>query len=209
MAHRLRRILLIDDTHSHQQGCGSDFYRSLNDELKEIIDFSESLSDKIELLDAFEAKTLFNEKDYEIVLLHASYNSPMLNSSQLSSLKFKIIGLITFSGGANSSLEHNITSREQLYRSLKRVLNAYVSIGVFPKRALYDNNINRFYPLMDKMQEILEQEGKEGLLNSEAFSLYINILSLDLESVKRNYRENKSEDELNEKINEWRINFTI
>ena len=209
MAHKIKKVLLVDDTYFHPHGSGREFYANLNSNLRRLVDFQNHLSDKIEVIDDYEVKTTFNKEYYELFILHASYQSSMLNLSQLSSLKFLTKNLVTFSGGANTSIELSITSREQLFRSLKRALEAYFVMGQFPRRFLFEYNINRYYPLLDKMQDILEKEGKEGLIHSESLLVYLRILGRDVKAVKQNFQENKSEDELNEKINEWRINFSI
>lgn len=204
-----KKILLIDEKKAHQHGCGSLFYDKINDDLKSLIEFVGSISDKIVILNEEEANPTFDENFYGLVLLHASYNSPLLNNYQLLDLKTKIKSLITFSGESVIRLKENITSREQLFHTLERALEAYNLTGFFPKKLLFDNNNNRFYPLLDIMLDILEDEGKEALLDSSEFAEYVNILKLDLQKVRGNFLANKSEYELNEIINDWKHNFKI
>jgi hypothetical protein len=209
MEHDLKKILLIDDSPSNLRGSGNWFYSNICDDLRPLIDYSNSLDNRIKIINEFEVILSSDITQYEIVLLHASYNSPLLNPSQLSSLKSLLKNLVTYSGGSNINIDLRITSREQMYKSLERSIEAYKIMAIFPLITLFSNNINRFYPLLDRMQDILEEVGKEGLLGSREFHMYIRILRFDVSAVVENYRKNKTEEELNEKIIEWKLNNSL
>ncbi len=202
----MKKILLIDDKPYHQEGCGAECFRSLHGQLQAVVEFHMDIARSISIPNADEVALLFSEGHYELVLFHASYDSLLVNLGQLIDFKAKVGNVITFSGGSEPKEENRSTSRLQLFRALPKALEAYIEMDIFPIRILFNPNLSRFYPLLDRMQTILEEEdGKEQLLRSVELSKFIKILGYpDVRPILENYA-NKSVDWLNEKVGEWKL----
>jgi hypothetical protein len=208
MAHDLRPILLIDDK-SEGQFRGEVFMQELSNELQQLVDFHMDINKLIVKSDEWSVDLLFDPKKYVGVFLHHSYKDPLINESQLSDLRDKLrnLDLIIFSGGMDTNLSTKMVRRESLFGySLKPALDSYFKIGVFPTSYLFGGNINRFYPIIDEMHQILEEEGKDRLLSHKSFEIYASICGWDLNSVQKNYKERLTEEQIADKINEWRLN---
>lgn len=208
MAHDLKPILLIDDKIEGLDR-GNLFVKDLTVELQILVDFHEEINPLLSKTNGFEIEVLFDPNNYVNVLLHDSFHDPLLNTSQISDLRDKLGGIeiITFSGGAALDIETKKIPREILYKYLKSVLDAYLKMRIFPASYLFNRNINRFYPIIDEMYQVLEKNGKNALLSHKSFELYTSICGWDLHSVQRNYKERFSEEQIADKINEWRLNF--
>jgi|GEM_PF-5136858 len=209
MAHDLKPILLIDDK---KEGLnrGEVFMQELSIDLQILVDFHVDVNQLIKTSDEWSVEVLFDPKKYVGVFLHHSYADPLLNPSQLSDLrdKLKNIDLIIFSGGTETNPSTKQVRRESLFGSfLKPAIDAYYKIRLFPMSYLFGGYINRFYPIIDEMYQILEEEGKYALLSHKSFELYISICEWDLHSVQKNYKERFTEEQIADKINEWRLNF--
>ncbi len=208
MAHDLKPILLIDDK---KEGLnrGEVFLNELSFDLKGLVDFHIDISKIIKIIDEWDVEILFDPNKYIAVLLHHSYNDPLLNESQLSCLrdKLKSLDLIIFSGGAQNNVATNQIPRDILFTYLNPALDAYSKMGVFPTLYLFNRKINRFYPILDEMYQVLENEGKNGFLSHKSFKLYISVCGWDFNSVQQNYKERFTEEQIADKINEWRLNF--
>jgi len=209
MAHDLKPILLIDDKkEGHNRG--EVFIQELPPSLQILVDFHVDVNQLIKKLDEWSVKLLFDPQKYVGVFLHHSYADPLLNPSQLSDLrdKLKNLGLIIFSGGTSLNVATNQIPRDTLYTYLKPAIDAYLKIKKFPTLYLFDRNINRFYPIIDEMYQVLEEDGKDALLNHKSFELFIStICGWDLHSVRKNYKERFTEEQIADKINQWRLNF--
>ena len=209
MAHDLKPILLIDDK---KEGLnrGEVFTQDLSIEFQMLVDFHIDVNQLIKKLDEWSVDVLFDPKKYAGVFLHHSYNDPLLNTSQLSDLrdKLKNLDLIIFSGGTETNPSTKQVRRESLFGDfLKPAIDAYLKIKVFPTSFLFGGNINRFYPIIDEMYQVLEDEGKDTLLRHQCFEIYTSICGWDLHSVQKNYQERFTEEQIADKINEWRLNF--
>lgn len=208
MAHDLKPILLIDDK---KEGLnrGEVFMQELSIDLQILVDFHVDVNQLIKKLDEWSVEVLFDPKKYVGVFLHHSYADPLLNPSQLSDLrdKLKSLDLIIFSGGTQVNVETNQVPRDTLFTFLKPAIDAYLKMEVFPSSYLFGGNINRFYPIIDEMYQVLEDEGKDSLLSHKSFEKYASICDWDLHSVQRNYRVRFTEEQIADKINEWRLNF--
>jgi len=209
MAHDLRPILLIDDKEVGQFR-GKVFMQELSNDLQLLVDFHVDVKQLIKTSDEWSVEVLFDTKKYVGVFLHHSYEDPHVNESQLSYLrdKLKNLDLIIFSGGTETNPSTKQIRRESLFGNfLKPAIDAYYKIRVFPVSYLYGGRINRFYPIIDEMYQVLEDEGKDSLLSHKSFEKYASICDWDLHSVQRNYRVRFTEEQIADKINEWRLNF--
>jgi hypothetical protein len=208
MAHDLKPVLLIDDK---KEGLnrGEVFMQELSIDLQILVDFHVDVNQLIKKLDVWSVEVLFDPNKYVGVFLHHSYADPLLNPSQLSDLrdKLKSLDLIIFSGGTQVNVANNQVPRYALFTYLKSAIDAYLKIEVFPTSYLFGGNINRFYPIIDEMYQVLEDEGKDKFLSHKSFELYTSICGWDLHSVQRNYKERFTEEQIADKINEWRLNF--
>jgi hypothetical protein len=208
MAHDLKPILLIDDKIEGQDR-GEMFVKDLTVELQKLVEFHLEISPLLSKTNGFEIEVLFDTNKYVNVFLHDSYQDPLLNTSQISDLKDKLRGieLITFSGGAALDTETKKIPREILYRYLNSALDAYLKMEIFPTSYLFGGTINRFYPIIDEMYQVLEEKGKDTFLKHKSFEIYTSICGWDLHSVQKNYTERFTEEQVADKINEWRLNF--
>lgn len=209
MAHDLIPILLIDDK---KEGLnrGEVFMQELSIDLQTLVDFHVDVNQLIRKLDEWSVEVLFDPNKYAGVFLHHSYADPLLNPSQLSDLrdKLKNLDLIIFSGGTETNPSTKQVRRESLFGNyLKPAIEAYYKIRVFPTSYLFGGRINRFYPIIDEMYQVLEEKGKDTLLNHKSFKLYTSVCGWDLHSVQRNYKDRFSEEQIADKINDWRLNF--
>lgn len=209
MAHDLKPILLIDDKNEGQDR-GEIFKENLPIDLQKLVDFHLDVNHLIKKIDEWSIDILFDLNKYVGVLLHHSYADPLLNPSQLTDLrdKFKSIDLVIFSGGTQVNVSTKQVSREILYTYLKHAIDAYFKMGVFPTSYLFGGKINRFYPLIDEMYKILEEKGKNTLLGHKSFEIYISyICGWDFRSVQKHYKERFTEEQIADKIIEWRLNI--
>lgn len=209
MAHDLRPILLIDDKEDGQFR-GKVFMQELSIDLQLLVDFHMNVNQLIITSDEWSVEVLFDPKKYVGVFLHYSYEDPLINESQLSDLrdKLKNLDLVIFSGGTETNPSTKQVRRESLFGNfLKPAIDAYFKMEVFPTSYLYGGNINRFYPIIDEMYQVLEDEGKDTLLSHKSFEIYASICGWDLHSVQKNYKERFTEEQIADKINEWRLNF--
>lgn len=208
MAHDLKPILLIDDK---KEGLnrGEVFKQALSIDLQKLVDFHVDVNQLIKKTDEWSVELLFDPNKYVGVFLHHSYADPILNPSQLSDLrdKLKSLDLIIFSGGTQVNVATNQVPRDTLFTYLKSAIDAYLKMEVFPTSFLFGGNINRFYPIIDQMYQVLEDEGKDTLLCHKSFEIYASICGWDLHSVQKNYEERFTEEQIADKINEWRLNF--
>ena len=206
MEHNLKPILLIDDK-TEGQNRGEIFIQDLQNELKSLVEFHLDIGQLIKKVNEWSVELLFKPQNYVGIYLHQSYNDSLLNPSKFAELKHKLgDDLVTFSGGNNINLSSRELPRDIFYKYLKATLDAYLKMGVFPVQYLFGGKINRFYPIIDEMTKVLEEEGKDNLLNHKSFELYTSICNWDLQKVKKNFRENYSEEQIADKINEWRLN---
>lgn len=207
MAHNLKPILLIDDK-SNGEKRGYSFENNLPNELRELVDFRVDMDGLIKKSDEWSIQFLDFEPDkYKCIFLHHSYKDAILNPSQLSDLRDKLrnLDLIIFSGGKESNISTGEISRDSLFDNLSMALDAYLKTYEFPTAYLFGAK-NRFYPVLNKMQDVLEEDGKSSLLNSQEFKMYMSILGYNIEKVKQNYLNNFSEEQIADKINEWSLN---
>ncbi len=208
LVHDLKPILLIDDK---KEGInrGEVFMQKLSIDLQILVDFHEDVNQLIKKSDEWSVEVLFDPDKYVGAFLHHSYADPLLNQSQLSYLrdKLKSLDLIIFSGGTQINVATNQIPRDTLFTYLKPALDAYSIMGVFPTLYLFGGNINRFYPIIDEMYQVLENEGKDAFLSHKSFEVYISVCGWDLNSVKKYYKERLTEEQIADKINEWRLNF--
>jgi hypothetical protein len=208
MAPDRKLILLIDDK-KEGQNRGELFKQSLPNELNKLLEFHLDINSLFKIRDAWTVDILFDPLKYASIILHHSYKDPLLSTSQISDLKaiLHALDVIIFSDGKQTNVITKEVSRKVLYRKLESSLDAYKKMKIFPTAYLYGNNINRYYPILDEMQQILEDYGKDALLKHDSFKNYMAICKYDLRSVQKNYTENFSEEQIADIINEWRLNF--
>jgi hypothetical protein len=207
MEHNLKPILLIDDKKEGQYR-GELFIENLPDDLRVLVDFHFDVNQLFKIVNEWDVKLLFDLEKYVSVFLHHSYNDPLVNESQLSHIRNNLQNseLLIFSGGTDNNLQRRQIRRETLFTYLGKAIDAYKKIGIFPNVYLFDRSINRFYPIIDQMIQILEEQGKDKLLSCESFRTYISISGWDLKLVQNNFQR-FSEEQIADKLNEWRLNF--
>lgn len=209
MEHNFKPILLIDDK-KEGEFRGDIFKKALSIDLQNLVDFHLNVDQLIKRINTWEVELLFDPDKYAGIFLHQSYYDHLLNESQLSNLKYQLsdFNLITFSGGKQVNAVTNELSRDVLYTYLKDAIDAYFKMGIFPTSYLFGGKINRFYPIIDEMYQVLEDKGVDALLEHKSFNIYIsNIRNLDLYLVQKHYKEQLSEEQIAYKISEWRQNF--
>ena len=207
MEHNLKPILLIDDKREGQYR-GELFIENLPDDLRVLVDFHFDVNQLFKIVNEWDVKLLFDLEKYVSVFLHHSYNDPLINESQLSHIRNNLQNseLLIFSGGTDNNLQRRQIRRETLFTYLGKAIDAYKKIGIFPTVYLFERSINRFYPIIDQMIQILEEQGKDKLLSCESFRTYISISGWDLKLVQNNFQR-FSEEQIADRLNEWRLNF--
>lgn len=205
----MKKILIIDEKkEKRDDGTGIQFLSQLPDHLAELIILETNLANSVELLNEDEVKLIFNPLDFEWVFYHDSYQEKNLDAGQLESFKSKVPNLIVFSGG-KEDVGYSIksTTRELLFSKLQNALQSWLETGYFPVRSVCDYNISFYYPVIEKLEDFLEDGDKEGFLKSSELKIILKKLNYSevtiTEKILPRYAQMNIID-LFKKISEWK-----
>jgi hypothetical protein len=209
----IKKVLLIDDKNSHQKGCGTAFVANLNDDLERLIDFRESLDSVVDY-SGDKPELVVKLDDFCCILIHASYDAPLLSESKLSEIYLLLNdnNLVLFSGNSVIESDPNKikrTSRERLFGELGKMLSVYSKIGFFHTPFLYEPKTKLQKPLIHELMDLLEVS-KDDFLQSKNLKIWLTNLgySDNYEQVIENYSK-LSVIELNEKLGDWLLKEMI
>ena len=202
----MKSILIIDDKLAHADGTGTEFYNKLPLILQQYVKVDKSITNTITIVDENSVRINFEPTDYQFVFLHDSYNDKNLDEGQLASFKRQVNNLILFSGGKEPNLLNRSTSRSYLFSSLRRALEASIESGYFPIKSLFDMNYQVYYPILDKLEDML-LESKETFIKSSELKFFLKILhhaEYEIDNEILPHYLTLTPQILNQKIEDWR-----
>lgn len=146
---KLDKILLIDFTKDGTYS-GNSFYRNYGDfnGHLDVIYNNDQLS-KINIARENYIYLLLHDMGYE------RYKSDHFDSIIES---FPSKHIVKFSAAAEANRRRMMTERNTLFSELRSCINAYLKVGVFPDIKLFRPNESAFYPIIDPLTEMVEDE---------------------------------------------------
>ena len=217
---KTKKILLIDDKNRDADFNGYTFMESLKEDQKRNVDFYESINELISTnAQEDELKIKFDLNLYEYILIHDSFDDPLLKSGLkflfIEQCYFAKVKVICFSASKTESnnpeevpiskeslINNFIISRKQLYLNLANFIDFCKFSNIWNLEILYDSNYNFKRKAALILKEVflqkLESSNEEAISGAEFDSLIeLSGLSSKKQAIKDYYLKKEYPDIVN------------